>query len=183
MLNIIESNVASKIYVIRGIEVMLDSELAEIYQVETRVLNQAVKRNSKRFNDEDFMFELTDEEFANLKSQIVTSSWGGTRKNPKVFTEQGVYMLASVLNSSFAIDVSKSIMRTFTKLRQYALQNKDIYSQLEALKKEIKENRTLEDQRFESIKNAIVTLENMILEIDQAKSVKQVGFIHQGDNQ
>jgi len=73
-------------------------------------------------------------------------------------------------------------MRTFTKLRQYALQNKDIYSQLETLKKEIKENKSIEDQRFESIKNAIVTLENMILEIDQAKSIKQVGFIHQGDS-
>ena len=175
MLNMIESNVASKIHVIRDIEVMLDSDIAELYGVETKYLNRQVKRHIERFDD-DFVFQLTDDEFSDLKCQIGTARFFKVRTNPNVFTEQGVYMLATVVNSDIASDITKSIMRTFTKLRKYALQNKDIYSQLESLKKEIKENKSLEDQRFESIKNAIVTLENMILEIDQAKSVKQVAL-------
>ena len=88
-LNIIQN----KIYEIRGLRIMLDLDLAELYQVETRVLNQAVKRNIKRF-PADFMFQLTPEEFSNLKSQFVTSSWGGTRKMPFAFTEQGLAMLS-----------------------------------------------------------------------------------------
>ena len=175
MLNMIESNVASKIHVIRDIEVMLDSDIAELYGVETKYLNRQVKRHIERFDD-DFVFQLTVDEFSDLKCQIGTARFSKVRTNPNVFTEQGVYMLATVVNSDIASDITKSIMRTFTKLRKYALQNKDIYSQLESLKKEIKENKSLEDQRFESIKNAIVTLENMILEIDQAKSVKQVAL-------
>ena len=175
MLNMIESNVASKIHVIRDIEVMLDSDIAELYGVETKYLNRQVKRHIERFDD-DFVFQLTDDEFSDLKCQIGTARFSKVRTNPNVFTEQGVYMLATVVNSDIASDITKSIMRTFTKLRKYALQNKDIYSQLESLKKEIKENKSLEDQRFESIKNAIVTREDMILEIDQAKSVKQVAL-------
>lgn len=109
--------VVSKIHTVRGHKVMLDSDLAELYQVETRVLNQAVKRNMRRF-PEDFMFALTEEEWGNLKSQIVTSSWGGRRKLPLVFTEQGVAMLSSVLNSEMAVDVSIQIIRVFTKMRE-----------------------------------------------------------------
>ena len=93
------SIIQNKIYEIRGIKVMLDFDLAEMYQVETRVLNQAVKRNMKRF-PEDFMFQLTIQEFNNLISHFVTSSWGGVRKLPYAFTEQGVAMLTSVLRSS-----------------------------------------------------------------------------------
>ena len=181
MLNMIESNVANRIHIVRNLEVMLDSDIAELYGVETKCLNRQVKRHQERF-DEDFTFQLSDDEFDNLKCQIGTAKFAKVRTNPNVFTEQGVYMLATVVNSDIAAEVTKSIMRTFTKLRQYVLQNKDIYSQLETLKKEIKENKLIEDQRFESVKNAIVTLENMILEIDQSKSIKQVGFIHQGDS-
>jgi hypothetical protein len=94
--------IQSKIYEIRGCRVMLDFDLAELYQVETRVLNQAVNRNSKRFPP-DFMFQLTETEFKNLISQFVTSSWGGRRKLPLAFTEQGLAMLSGILNSDIAI--------------------------------------------------------------------------------
>lgn len=116
---------------------MLDKDLAEMYSVETRILNQAVKRNSKRFPD-DFMFQLNDIEFKDLMSQIVTSSslenqWGGTRKLPFAFTEQGVAMLSTVLNSSIAIDVSIQIIRVFTRMREALLNHKDILWKLEKL--------------------------------------------------
>ena len=106
----------------RGHKVMLDRDLAELYNVETKVLMQAVKRNSRRFPD-DFMFQLTQQEFTNLKSQFVTSSWGGTRKLPHVFTEQGVAMLSSVLKSDRAVDVNIIIMRTFVQLRDMLASN------------------------------------------------------------
>lgn len=104
--------IQNKIYEIRGQQVMFDFDLAALYQVETRILNQSVKRNIKRF-PEDFMFQLTVEEWQNLKSQFVISSWGGVRKLPYAFTEQGVAMLSSVLNSDIAIEVNIAIMRTF----------------------------------------------------------------------
>jgi hypothetical protein len=97
--------IINKIYIIREKKVMIDRDLADLYGVETKVLNQAVKRNLKRFPD-DFMFQLTDEEFRILRSQIVTSSWGGSRFRPMVFTEQGVAMLSSVLNSERAIQIN-----------------------------------------------------------------------------
>ena len=116
----------NKIYVIRGVQVMLDSDLAELYGVETRVLNQSVRRNLKRFPD-NFMFKLTREENEALKSQIVTSKEGrgGKQKQPLVFTENGVAMLSAVLKSDRAIEVNIAIMRIFTKLRSYyALENR-----------------------------------------------------------
>ncbi len=109
--------VVNKIYFIRGQKVMLDRDLASLYGVETKRLNEAVKRNIKRFPF-DFMFQLNEKEFLNLKSQFATSSWGGSRKLPFAFTEQGVSMLSSVLNSDRAISVNIQIMRIFTKIRQ-----------------------------------------------------------------
>lgn len=109
--------IQSKIYEIRGQRVMLDRDLAELYQVTTSALNQAVKRNNKRFPP-DFMFQLTNQEFANLKSQFVTSSWGGIRKMPYAFTEQGVAMLSGLLNSDIAINANIAIMRAFVAMRQ-----------------------------------------------------------------
>jgi len=109
--------IQSKIYEIRGQRVMLDFDLAELYQVETRVLNQSVKRNLKRFPP-DFMFQLTPEEWIILKSQFVISSWGGIRKMPYVFTEQGLAMLSGILNSEIAIGVNISIMRAFVAIRK-----------------------------------------------------------------
>ena len=112
-----EEIITDKIYIIRNQKVVLDKDLATLYGVETRVLNQAVKRNIGRF-PEDFMFELSKVEFDNLISQTVTSSWGGTRKLPFAFTEHGVMMLSSVLKSDKAIQTNIQIMRTFSKVKQ-----------------------------------------------------------------
>lgn len=128
--------VMNKIYLIRNQKVMLDSDLAELYHVDTKVLNQQVKRNLKRFPD-DFMFQLTDKEFDNLKSQIVTSSWGGKRKLPYVFTEQGVAMLSGILNSDRAIAVNIQIMRIFTKIRQMLVDNTDLRLDIEKIKNKL----------------------------------------------
>jgi hypothetical protein len=110
---------------------MLDFDLAELYQVETRRLNEAVKRNIKRF-PEDFMFQINTVEWEILMSQIATSRWGGTRKLPHVFTEQGVAMLSGLLNSEVAINVNIAIMRAFVALRQHALNYTEINQKLDA---------------------------------------------------
>jgi hypothetical protein len=115
----------NKIHVIRNQKVMLDFDLAFLYQIETRRLKEAVRRNIDRF-PEDFMFELTKVEFENLRSQIATSSYGGTRYMPFAFTEQGVAMLSSVLNSKKAIEVNIAIMRTFVVLRNSILSLEEI---------------------------------------------------------
>ena len=135
--------ITGRIYSIRGLKVMLDRDLAELYGVETRVLNQAVKRNMKRFPD-DFMFQLTRSELDNLMSQIVTSSWGGVRKLPLAFTEQGVAMLSSVLGSERAIEVNIQIMRTFTQLRRMAGAH-------DALRRKIEELEQRYDAQFEAV--------------------------------
>lgn len=121
--------IQSKIYEIRGQRVMLDRDLAELYQVTTSALNQAVKRNSKRFPS-DFMFQLTNQEFANLKSQFVISSWGGIRKMPYAFTEQGVAMLSGLLNSDIAINANIAIMRAFVAMRNYITTTTQITAEL-----------------------------------------------------
>ncbi len=126
--------VISKIYLIRNQKVMLDRDLAELYGVETRVLNQAVKRNESRFPS-DFMFQLDEQELKNLISQIVTSSWGGHRKLPFAFTEHGVLMLSNVLKSDRAIKVSIVIIRVFTKMRELLTTHKDILRKREQLEK------------------------------------------------
>ena len=129
-----------KIYLIRGGKVMLSSELAELYGVEPKVLIQAVKRNIERF-PEDFIFQLTNQEVINLKSQIVTSSWGGIRRaNPYAFTEQGVAMLSSVLRSKQAVRVNIAIMRAFVKLREILSINKDLAHQLSQLERKIEKH-------------------------------------------
>jgi len=122
--------IQNKIFEIRGMRVMLDFDLAEMYEVETRVLNQAVKRNHKRF-PADFMFQLSSSEFENLKSQFVTSSWGGTRKLPFAFTEHGVTMLSSVLRSDKSVEINIQIVRAFIALRQYALGYAELNQKLE----------------------------------------------------
>ncbi|MEO5594414.1 MAG: ORF6N domain-containing protein [Chitinophagaceae bacterium] len=126
----------NKIYFIRGQKVMLDKDLAELYQVETRRLNEQVTRNKLRF-PADFMFRLTKKEFENLKSQFATSSWGGTRKLPLAFTEQGVAMLSGILHSETAIRVNIRIIRIFTKMRELLLTHKDILLQLEKMENKL----------------------------------------------
>jgi hypothetical protein len=140
-----------KIYLIRGQKVMLSSDLAQLYGVEPKVLIQAVKRNIERF-PEDFMFQLTKQEFINLKSQIVTSSWGGIRRaNPYAFTEQGVAMLSSVLRSKQAVHVNVAIMRAFVKLREILSINKDLAHKLAQLERKIENH----DEEIKLIFDAI----------------------------
>ncbi len=126
--------IEQKILLLRGKKVMLDKDLAELYGVETFNLNKAVKRNIDRF-PEDFMFQLTNEEFENLIFHFGISSWGGTRKLPYAFTENGVAMLSSVLNSKRAITVNIQIMRTFTKIREMLTSHKDLAKRLDDLEK------------------------------------------------
>ena len=129
-------SITSRIFLIRGQKVMLDSDLAELYGVTTSALNQAVKRNTDRFPP-DFMFQMTDPEFSNLKSQFVTSSWGGRRKLPLVFTEQGVSMLSSVLHSERAIQVNIAIMRAFVQIREMLSTHKELAYKLEKLERKV----------------------------------------------
>jgi hypothetical protein len=132
--------IAQKIYLIRGQKVMLDSDLAELYEVETKVLNQAVRRNIERF-PEDFMFQLVPEELENLRSQFVTSSsgYGGRRYLPYAFTEQGVAMLSSVLRSERAVEVNIAIMRTFVKMRELMASHVELARKIEAMEKKYDE--------------------------------------------
>ena len=139
------SIIQSKIYEIRGCKVMLDFDLAAIYRVETRVLNQAVKRNIERFPD-DFIFQLTKDEFNDLMSQIVISSWGGTRKLPFAFTELGATMLSSVLKSDVAIDASILVVRAFVAARQ--LLSNPLVNELKELQHEVKELKRYVEYAF-----------------------------------
>jgi len=138
-----DERIEQKILLIRKKKVMLDRDLAVLYGVETGNLNKAVKRNIDRF-PEDFMFQLTKDEFSNLKFHFGRSSWGGTRRVPYVFTEQGVAMLSSVLRSAKAITVNIQIMRTFVKIRQLVISNEEIKNKLESLEKEqMNQNREI----------------------------------------
>jgi len=160
--------ILSKIYYVRELKVMIDSDLAELYGVETKVLKQQVKRNIDRFPD-DFMFELTNEEFANLRSQFVTSSWGGTRYLPMVFTEQGVAMLSSVLKSKQAIKVNIQIMRIFTKVRQLLTDNLSVKLEIVEIKKKLAN----QDKNIELVFNY---LDELIEKQENPKPHKQIGF-------
>ena len=131
--------IQNKIYEIRGQKVMLDFDLAEMYGVETKRLKEAVKRNASRFPS-DFMFTLTQKEFQGLRSQIATSKKGGTRYLPFAFTEQGVAMLSSVLNSEKAIEVNIIIIRTFVLIRQFALTYTDLQQKISKLEKKYNNN-------------------------------------------
>lgn len=134
-----EERVLQLIHKIRNQKVMLDSDLAEMYGVPTKRLNEQVKRNSDRFPI-DFMFQLNEEEWQNLKSQNATSSWGGRRTLPYVFTEQGVSMLSSVLNSQQAIQINISIMRVFVKVREWSLNYGELALKIKELEKDSSEH-------------------------------------------
>lgn len=130
--------IQQQIIELRGHKVMLDFHLASLYEMETKVLKQAVKRNINRFPS-DFMFELTFEEFESLRSQFVTSKRGGTRYMPFAFTEQGVAMLSSVLNSDKAIEINIAIMRTFVALRQFAFNYKEMQEKITEIERKFPE--------------------------------------------
>ena len=157
-----DKNIQNMIYTFRGKQVMVDSDLAKLYKVETRVFNQAVKRNLNRF-PEYFRFQLTEEEFKNLRSQIVISSesntHGGRRYMPYVFTEQGIAMLSAVLKSDIAVEVSIKIMNSFVEMRNFLISNKEMFARLDRI--ELKQLET--DKKLEEIFNYI----------DANKEVKQ----------
>jgi len=138
--------VVDKIYQIRDQKVMLDEDLAELYGIETKRLNEQVARNPDRF-PKDFMFRLTDEEFANLKSQFATSSWGGRRSPPYAFTEHGVLMLSSVLNSKQAIQVNIQIMRIYARIRELLITHKDLLLLVEQVERKL----VKQDQKIETL--------------------------------
>lgn len=149
-----ESQILNRIYTLRDQKVMLDSDLAEMYGVETKQLKRQVKRNAERF-PEDFMFTLTRKELEHLRCQFGTSSWGGTRYMPMAFTEQGVAMLSSVLGSKTAIEVNIHIIRVFAKIRAYALTHKDILLQLARLERQVKNDRSDIDTIFAVLRELI----------------------------
>jgi hypothetical protein len=162
----------SKIHDIRGQKVILDFDLASLYEVETKVLNQAVKRNIKRFPS-DFMFQLSEEEYHSLRSQIVTLENVGRGKyrkyNPFAFTEQGVAMLSGILNSDVAIHVNIAIMRTFVMIRKYALEHKEFNEKL-------LEIETKYDKKFSDVYEAL----NYLIKKDEKEAIqkerKQIGY-------
>ena len=147
-----QERIQDKIYMLRGQKVMIDRDLAELYGVPTKVLNQAVKRNKKRFPPE-FMFQLNSKEFTNWKSQIVTSNSVkmGLRRRPHAFTEHGILMLSSVLNSDRAIQVNIQIMKAFVKLRELLVTHKDLRDKIEKMERKY-------DQQFKVVFQAIKQL-------------------------
>ena len=163
--------VISKIYQIRGEKIMLDSDLAELYGVETRRLNEQVKRNIDRFPS-DFMFQLTEKEFDNLKSQIATSSWGGRRKLPYAFTEHGVLMLSSVLNSDLAIKVNIQIMRVYTKIRKMLVTHNDLLLKFEKIETKLADH----NDKIILIMEYIKQFEKLKQEELEKKNRPKIGF-------
>ncbi len=154
-----QERIESRIFLIRGQKVMLSGHLAELYGVETKVLIQAVKRNRERF-PEDFIFQLNHEEYQNLKSQFVTSSWGGIRRaNPYAFTEQGVAMLSSVLRSKRAVQVNIAIMRAFVKLREILSTHKELADKFRELEEKVSKQDGKIQAIFEAIRKLMEPLE------------------------
>jgi ORF6N domain len=161
---IVPATISQKIYFLRGQRVMLSADLARLYGVEVRALVQAVQRNIERFPD-DFLFQLTDDEYTNLKSQFVISSWGGARRaKPYAFTEQGVAMLSSVLRGSRAVQVNIAIMRTFVRLREMLATNQKLRRKIEDMEKRY-------DAKFQVI---FATIESMLEEEEGPK--RSIGF-------
>jgi phage regulator Rha-like protein len=159
--------IEQKIFMIRGHRVMLDKDLAELYGVSVKRLNEQVKRNTRRFPT-DFMFLLTRQEVMNLRSQIATSSWGGRRYFPYAFTEQGVAMLSSVLNSERAIEVNIAIMRAFVRLRQILSTDKELAYKLKELEHKIEKH----DEDIQAIFDAI----RKLMALPPVKPKPLIGF-------
>ena len=159
--------ILDKIYVIRNQKVLLDRDLAQLYGIETKRLNEAEKRNISRFPD-DFMFQLNDVEFETLKSQFATSSWGGNRKRPFAFTEHGILMLSSVIHSELAISVNIQIMRLFTQMRQWIMEHSEVQEKIHLL-----------EQKVENHDKNIALVFSYLDELSEAKPVenrKPIGY-------
>ena len=159
-------NIAKKILIIRNQSVILDRDLAKLYGVETKILKRNVRRHIERF-PKDFMFELSKKEFNNLRRQFDTSSWGGTRYLPMVFTEQGVAMLSTVLNSKIAIEVNILIMRAFVRLRELLSSNKELALRITQAERDLNIQGETLDQ--------VLSLLNELMEKPKSEQ-KQIGF-------
>ncbi|MBK9285795.1 MAG: ORF6N domain-containing protein [Sphingobacteriaceae bacterium] len=170
IMNVPDEIIMKKIYLIRGQKVMLDKDLAELYGVATKVFNQAVKRNRKRF-PEDFMFELTQTEFDDLRSQSVTSKngRGGRRYLPLVFTEHGVAMLSSILNSDKAININIQIVRVFVRVRQMLFDNAELRLAIDAIRRKT-------DNNTKNIELVFQYLDELIEKKEKIKPRKQIGY-------
>ena len=167
-LSIPDEIILNKIYLIRNQKVMIDIDLAQLYKVETKRLNEQVRRNIKRF-PEDFKFQLTEKEFGILKSQFATSSWGGKRKLPFVFTEHGVLMLSSILSSDIAISVNIKIMRVFTQIRNTLANNEKLNLLIDEISKRTENNTNNIELIFQYIDELTLKKENQ-------KPIKKIGF-------
>jgi len=175
-----EEAIISKIYLIRGQKVMIDRDLAELYGVETRTLNQAVRRNIERFPS-DFMFQLTESELKNWKSQIVISKSEkmGLRKPPLAFTEQGVAMLSSVLNSNTAVMVNIRIIRVFTRMREFLQTHNDIFAKLEKLERNDMEQESKIMLIFEYLKQFEEAKQQQLEQADR----KRIGYKSESESE
>ena len=147
-----ENNIKDKIYTIRNLQVMLDKDLAELYGVETKHINQAVRNNQDKFQD-DFYFELSDYEFEDLRSKNLTANFSKTRINPKVFTEQGIYMLATILKSKIASQVTVYIIKTFANLRKIISQNISMFERFERVEQRLNIHDKNFDKLFEALED------------------------------
>jgi len=185
---ITEQSLQEKIYYIRGYKVMLDFDLAEIYGYTTKAFNQQVKNNENRF-EEDFRFKLTREEVANLRSKNLTSSWGGSRHLPFAFTEQGVYMLMTVLKGDLAVRQSKDLVRTFKKMKDYILDNRELIGQREYIQLSMQTAENVRD--ISKLKSDMGSVEKQMSDVmDQLKDVvtksdlaeMMNGFVNNEDN-
>ena len=174
---IINENIETKIYELRGLKVMLDSDLAKLYEVETKRINEAVRRNPERFPC-DLIFEMTQEEVEYLRSQNATfkDSLNNRKYLPKVFTEQGVYMLSTVLKSDVAVQVTLTIMRTFTKMREFALTYEDIIKRLDGIEKTIRIDQQQMNYNTERIDDAFALLTE-ILNDTKRTNKNLIGFV------
>jgi phage regulator Rha-like protein len=184
---ILSDQIQNKIHSIRGIDVMLDSDIAELYGVETKRINEAVARNPDKFPD-DFMFKLDNDEWQSLRSQFATLDDSGRGKyskyTPTAFTEQGVYMLSTVLKSGKATQTTITIMRAFTKMRHYLLEHADLASQIRELRAEVAKSKEWTKERLSAVADSIIMLEDSLSSLDEmvesvgaAKEIESIGFL------
>ncbi len=171
---ITDDKIINKIYLIREKKIMLDNDLAELYGVETKVLNQAVRRNLERF-PKDFMFQLSVDEHISLRSQIVTSNAkGGRRYLPLAFTEQGIAMLSSVLKTKTAIHVNIQIIRIFTRMRELLLNNREIMLKIEKIEKKLLKQDTAQQRHEEEIQSIFEVMKELLNSPKESR--KTIGF-------
>lgn len=162
MMIVNQDSIIKKIYTIRGQKVMLNFDLSEIYGYETKAFNQQVKRNIEKF-DEDFMFQLSEEEMSNLRCKFSTSSWGGIRYLPHAFTEQGIYMLMTVLKGELAVKQSKALIRTFKQMKDYILENQGLIGKREYLQLSIQVSNNISE--MQDLRKDLMKVEDKVAEV------------------